>query len=75
MVNRINDNPGRTRDKLTQQDVAINYISETFSSKRSQPKYIDDLIVSLANAHENRRARQVTEWESIHQNSFRPTAL
>lgn len=23
----------------------------------------DDVIVTLANAHENKRARQVTEWE------------
>ena len=25
----------------------------------------DDVIASLANAHENRRARQVTEWERM----------
>ena len=25
----------------------------------------DDIIVSLANAHENRRARQVSEWERV----------
>jgi hypothetical protein len=28
---------------------------------------MDDLIVVLANARENRRARQVTEWESMYQ--------
>lgn len=66
MVNRITQNADRNRDELTRQDAAaINYISETLSSKRSQPKSIDDLIVALANAHENRRARQVTEWEQM----------
>lgn len=65
MVNRINENADRNRNKQTQDAAAINYISDTFSSKRSQPKSIDDLIVALANAHENRRARQVTEWEKM----------
>ena len=71
MVNRIPKADPKF-DKLTRQDAAtaINYISETLSSRRSQTKdnpRIDDLIVSLSNAHENRRARQVTEWER-HQN-------
>ena len=68
MVNRLNQNADRNRDKLTRQDAAaINYISEPLSTYRSQPKYIDDLILTLANAHENRRARQVTEWEKMRQ--------
>ena len=70
MVNRINENPDRTRDRLLRQDAAaINYISENLTSSRSQPKHIDDLILSLANAHENRRARQVTEWERMRQHT------
>ena len=59
MVNRIdptNGNVNRTTRHETQ----------TFSSHplhlRENPR-IDDLIVSLSNAHENRRARQVNEWE------------
>ena len=68
MVNRLNQNADRNRDKLTRQDAAaINYISDNLTSSRSQPKHIDDLILSLANAHENRRARQVTEWEKMRQ--------
>ena len=68
MVNRINEHAERNRDKLTRQDAAaINFISDTFYSKRSQPRSIDELIVALANAHENRRARQVTEWEKMRQ--------
>lgn len=37
------------------------------SSSRPNPKErpSDDLIVTLSNAHENRRARQVQEWESV----------
>lgn len=33
----------------------------------------DDLLVSLSSAHENRRARQVTEWERMRRSSFRIT--
>ena len=74
MVNRINQNADSNRDKLTRQDAAaINYISENLTFSRSQPKHIDDLIVSLANTHENRRARQVTEWEKMRQHHV-PTA-
>ena len=66
MVNRLNQNADAGRDKHTRQDAAaINYISDNLTSSRSQPKHIDDLILSLANAHENRRARQVTEWEKM----------
>ena len=60
MANRINVKTDRELDKPARQNAAaINFISETFASHRSQPKHIDDLILSLANAHENRRARQV----------------
>ena len=68
MANRINTTPDGKSNKFTTQDaaVALNYFSETLSSAGSQNKpRFDDLIVSLANAHENRRARQVSEWESM----------
>jgi hypothetical protein len=70
MVNRIHTQPDPKLDKLTRQDAAaaINYISETLSSNRSRTKdnpRFDELIVSLANARENARARQVAEWESM----------
>ena len=32
-------------------------------SQHFQRTSADDIILSLANAYENRRARQVTEWE------------
>lgn len=34
----------------------------------------DDLIMALAEAHENKRARQVFEWETVRRNSFRKAA-
>ncbi len=75
MVNRINTQIDSEIDRLTRRDAAaINYISETVSSSKKSrlndnPRF-DELIVSLANAHENRRARQVTEWESMRQPNF-----
>ncbi len=68
MANRIDTKNDGKRDKLNRQDAAaaINFISETLTS-RSQPKHIDDLIVSLSNAHENARARQVIKWEQMRQ--------
>ena len=73
MANRINTTADGKRDKFTPQDAAaaLNYFSETLSSARSQNKpRFDDLIVSLANAHENRRARQVSEWEKMPRYTF-----
>ena len=75
MVNRVNTQKDGEREKLARQNVAaaINYSSETPSSTRSQPKSsppFDDLIMSLVDAHENRRARQVTEWERMRQQHF-----
>lgn len=35
------------------------------SRQRSKERPADDLIVTLSNAHENRRARQVHEWENV----------
>jgi hypothetical protein len=55
-------------DKLNRQDAAavITHLRDALSSGRSHSKeniLNDDLIVSLADAYENRRARQVSEWE------------
>lgn len=74
MVNRINTRTDGEIDKLSRQDAAaINYISETLPSGKSRPNNklrFDDLIVSLANAHENCRALQVTEWEQMRKRIF-----
>ena len=39
-------------------------LSDQASSRsRTNTNSTDDVIVTLADAHENKRARQVTEWE------------
>ena len=65
MVKRIERDVAPQLDKLNAQDGAA-IISHSLSSSSSQSKdnfFNDDLIVSLADAHENKRARQVNEWE------------
>ena len=65
MVKHINSNAAPELDKLNAQDAAA-IINHTLSSTRSQTKdkfLYDELIVSLSDAYENRRARQVNEWE------------
>ena len=52
-------------DKLNVHDAAA-VINHARSSARSQQKEThinDELIVSLADSYENKRAQQVTEWE------------
>lgn len=47
---------------------SINQISQLLSnhySKQFDAQLNDDLILSLSDKHENRRARQVFEWEKI----------
>ena len=34
----------------------------------------DDIILSLANAHENKRARQVSEWERVQASRWQQAA-
>ena len=70
MANHINTATDGKRDKFTSEDTqaAINYISDSTSSTRFRSRSIphfEDLMISLANAHENRRARQVSEWERL----------
>jgi hypothetical protein len=47
---RISDKPATRSDQAS-------------ISQSSQPSRHDDVILSLSNAYENKRARQVTEWE------------
>jgi hypothetical protein len=67
MVNRIDRNTARENQ---QSNTAANshrrYPSKQLSPNTSNEiNRIDDVIASLANAHENRRARQVGEWENM----------
>lgn len=70
MANRIDTRVAGEIDKLSENDgpAVRSYISERLPSRKPQPKdtFInDDLIVSLSDAYENKRARQVVEWERL----------
>lgn len=67
MVNPINRTAAREIDKLTPADAAAarSYIAKNPPSRSVDNVIVDDVIAYLANAHENRRARQVTEWERL----------
>ena len=69
MVSRIRTNaPGNTAAQ--QQDKRNT--SKLLSSNRSHTTDKDDLIISLAERYENRRAQQVGEWERLYgQNVYR----
>ncbi len=55
-------NPRRTTEaREIETTLSDNAASRTAS--RSSSNTSDEMIVTLANAYENKRARQVTEWE------------
>ena len=61
MVNQTNSDPGREIDKRT--NSPRSYINQNRAVRNIDR--VDDVIAALANAHENRRARQVNEWERM----------
>lgn len=70
MVKRENTKITGEISKLNDAEASavMDYISALLTKRSS--KFInnqsnDDLIVSLSDAHENRRARQVFEWERV----------
>ena len=70
MVKQTHQNIAGEIDKLNDNDAiaVVNYISQLLSnriSKSKETKSNDDLILSLSDAYENRRARQVVEWEKV----------
>lgn len=70
MVNRKNRNVASEINKLNENETleVLDYISELLSTRKPKSKEIqpnDDLIVSLSDAYENKRARQVFEWERV----------
>lgn len=68
MVNR--NHPDKTRNS----DLTREFRSAQLRNASSKAVVLDDIITSLANAHENRRARQVTEWQSVAARTFRAAA-
>lgn len=69
MVNRIDHNS-------TRQNRSVNNKKGLAAAPgvRLSAASLDDVISMLANAPENRRARQVTEWESMRRQVFRQLA-
>jgi hypothetical protein len=70
MVKQTNQTIASQIDKLNENETlaVASYISQLLSTRTSKPKEKssnDDLIVSLSDAYENQRARQVMEWEKV----------
>lgn len=67
MVNSIKRTAAREIDKLTPADAAAarSYIAKNSSARSVDNIIVDEVIAHLANARENRRARQVIEWERM----------
>ena len=70
MVKQTNQNIASQIDKLNENETlaVASYISQLLSNRNSKQKENfsnDDLIVSLSDAYENKRARQVFEWEKV----------
>ena len=68
MVNRISIDTTRKPQFPSDRNSSQTRISS------AKAVFVDDIITSLANAHENRRARQVTEWQRVAAQTFRATA-
>jgi hypothetical protein len=70
MVNQTSTNVASEINKLNENEALAvrEYISTILSTRKSKAKdnkLNDDLIISLADAHENKRARQVVEWDRL----------
>lgn len=62
MVNQIDNKLDFSSDSNRQSDPARHSV---LRSRQNSTYRIDDVIASLANDYENRRARQVSEWERM----------
>lgn len=60
MVNKTNKSAKRKNER---DNIPFPTYTPYSRTTNSDKKHIDDLITSLANAYENKRARQVVEWE------------
>lgn len=75
MVNQINNSTGEINEQTSGH--ALSTISQPPTSQRTRSRENlsnEDLILSLSNAYENKRARQVTEWERLHSQNIYRTA-
>jgi hypothetical protein len=62
MANRIRNTASEVRNET---DIKNRYPLISSSRSRSTEKN-DDLILTLSDAYENQRARQVSEWERLY---------
>ncbi len=79
MVKQTNKNTASEINKLNNNETLADagYISQLPSTRLSKTKEnysSDDLIVSLSDAYENKRARQVFEWEKIRRQNVQRAA-
>ena len=79
MVKQTKHNIADEIDKLNETETlaVVNYISQLLAkriSKQSENSTNDDFIVSLSDAHENKRARQVFEWEKVRRQNVQRAA-
>lgn len=79
MVKPINKNAVSEFDKLNENETlaVLDYISELLSARLPKSKdnpVNDELIVSLQDTYENKRARQVFEWERVRRQNYRRAA-
>ena len=70
MANRTNSGTSPSVDKRDKFNTpAVAHLSSQ-SNRSRHIQNVDDVIVSLANAYENRRAQQASEWERIGRQAF-----
>lgn len=79
MVNPINKNAAAEIDKLNENETlaVLDYISKLLSARLPKTKdntVNDELIVSLQDTYENKRARQVFEWERVRRQNYKRAA-
>ena len=81
MVKNKNKDVANEISKLNENETnaVLGYISEilttrTANSKSKDNSTSDDLIVSLSDAYENKRARQVFEWEKTRRQNVQRAA-
>ncbi len=79
MIKKSKQNIVSEIDKLNETETlaVVNYISQILSTRISKLRenFInDDLIVFLSDAPENRRARQVFEWEKVRRQNVQRVA-
>lgn len=81
MVKKTNTNVANEIDKLNDNETlaVLDYISEILTKRTTKAKSKDnltndELIVSLSDAYENKRARQVFEWEKARRQNVQRAA-